>query len=619
MYVVGEATKLSIINRKLQLPVLQCTPHVPGDTIYWLQANKANLTKYSTITGMDWNIFHKQLGHPSDEVLSQTYKHTKGIQPIKKYEEKCIPCHRCAEGKMPSKSYPPSETRAQKPFDKVHSDIKSFPVASYHKYKYFISFVDDYSSYSWVTLLHTKGAAINALTQFLVLVKNQHNTTVKQWMSDAGGEYKSDVFMKTLKDNGIKVLQSVPYTPQQNGHAECFMHTCMDKAQAMHLDACFPQSWWEFSVEQAVHVYNRTSVRCLKWCTPYELLYKEKPDIHHLRIFGCAAYVYIPEKQHQNKLSPKAELMVYLGHTEGIKGYRFICLKNNVIYYSTTALFHEEEFPKCTTQKKHGTIQVDKPISQQPDIEPEDLHPDGGIFDDDDYFNKPTSHQPPSFNKDNESSIKFPKKEQTPPPDKRKESVPLHPPRSPQRLCQPIAELEPEEPLPAPIPMTPTPSQRARKHAEKHPTIPSGVEEHTASPQPLRRSKRQQKTTTCPGNVYGEDRPPTQIEQDIRWESQWQKLLEELGSSQSPQREYSPMPGEFSPQTQCDEPSHRPTSEEEEDVVEDILYSLAREGGVKLVNHLLAKAVPLDDDTPPLDISKVREWSFKDIMHMPEV
>ena len=62
-------------------------------------------------------------------------------------------------------------------------------------------------------------------------------------MSDASGEYKSDAFLKILKDEGITVHQSAPHTPQQNGRAERFMHTVMDKAQAMRLDACLPQSW----------------------------------------------------------------------------------------------------------------------------------------------------------------------------------------------------------------------------------------------------------------------------------------------------------------------------------------------------------------------------------------
>ena len=95
---------------------------------------------------------------------------------------------------------------------------------------------------------------------------------IKEWMSDAGGEYKSDAFIRTLKDVGIKILQNALHTSQQNGHAEHFMHTVMDKAQAMHLEACIPQSWWEFAVLHATHCYNRMPVQHLKWETPYTAL-----------------------------------------------------------------------------------------------------------------------------------------------------------------------------------------------------------------------------------------------------------------------------------------------------------------------------------------------------------
>jgi transposase InsO family protein len=101
-------------------------------------------------------------------------------------------------------------------------------------------------------------------------------------MSDAGGEYKSNEFLNTLKDYGIKVLQSAPHTPQQNGHAEQFNCTCMDKAQAMRLKACLPDSWWEFAVEHAVHCYNRTLVQHLNWCTPFEALNRTAPNISYL-------------------------------------------------------------------------------------------------------------------------------------------------------------------------------------------------------------------------------------------------------------------------------------------------------------------------------------------------
>ena len=50
------------------------------------------------------------------------------------------------------------------------------------------------------------------------------------------------------------MLISIPHMHQQNGLAERFICTVMDKAQAMHLDTCIPQNWWEFTVNCAVHV-----------------------------------------------------------------------------------------------------------------------------------------------------------------------------------------------------------------------------------------------------------------------------------------------------------------------------------------------------------------------------
>jgi len=59
----------------------------------------------------------------------------------------------------------------------------------------------------------------------------------------------------------------------------------------------------------ANYVYNRTPMRRLNWKTPSEAIDKEKPDLSHLRILGCGAYVFIPEEVRKNKLSPKSELM----------------------------------------------------------------------------------------------------------------------------------------------------------------------------------------------------------------------------------------------------------------------------------------------------------------------
>jgi hypothetical protein len=146
---------------------------------------------------------------------------------------------------------------------------------------------------------------------------------------------------------GIEVEKSLPHEQQQNGRAERFNRTIWDKAQSLRFDACLPNSWWEFCVEHALYLYNRTPLKRANWSTPYELIKGEKPDLSNLKVFGCAAYVFLPPEVRKNKLSPKSELMIFLGFKPGMKGFRFMRLPNNIIFMGATAIFDENLFPKC--------------------------------------------------------------------------------------------------------------------------------------------------------------------------------------------------------------------------------------------------------------------------------
>jgi len=173
-----------------------------------VQLDKSTLVIYK----VDYELMHKHLRHPSKDVLTNAPNYVKGFPKNLEVPSNSPVCPGCAQGKMPASAHPPSEMRATVPFKRIHSDLKSFPVVSYHKYKYFVNFIDDYTSYVWVVLLCKKLTAITALKQFMSLVKTQYGTDIKEWMSDAGGEYKSNTFLKTLKDAGIKILQSAPHT-----------------------------------------------------------------------------------------------------------------------------------------------------------------------------------------------------------------------------------------------------------------------------------------------------------------------------------------------------------------------------------------------------------------------
>jgi len=134
---------------------------------------------------------------------------------------------------------------------------------------------------------------------------------------------------------------------------------------------------------------------------------------------------------------------------------------------------------------------------------------------------------------------------------------------------------------------------------------------------------------TCPGNVYGEQRHPTDIERDTRHTQIWREMTEEQRRLQSTSsysdhfQETNPGP---SPPHSSDDPDqslgeHSEGSDDGSqsaksmDKVEKTLSYLVKHGGVRYLNTLLATAVPPGSEIP--DTCNICEWSFKDIMRMP--
>ncbi|KAL7284517.1 hypothetical protein ACG7TL_001808 [Trametes sanguinea] len=467
-----------------------------------------------------------------------------------------------------------------RPFELIHSDLKSFPVDSYHKYKYAIMFLDDHTSYAWAVCLRSKDAALTATKHFLANVENQFKTKVQKWMSDGGGEYKSKAFDNLLKDKGIEILQSVPHQPQQNGRAERLMRTLSDKAEAMRFEACLPQSWWEFAIEHAVHVYNRTPLRRHKWQTPYEVLNGEAPSIRHLRVFGCGAYVHLPPAIRPNKLSPKSELMVYIGVAPGGHGFRFMRSPNNVIFTSAYALFDETMFPKCPTNQRRRTSRLE----DEPEENPSDQESSIPSGNDDDDEDQPPRHPPQNL------------------PERRQEQEHDDAPEAPPRTPSPPPRV-PEVP--------PTPKKK----------VPARV----------------RKVPIRPGNIYGESRHPVEQFKEIEKQGEWEKLVGQKPgrsrttgpsrSEQVPGNSSAPSPPSDipAPSASGDAPggdSSGNSSDEVDNALraaagdEMALAQLCREGGVALINFLLMKAVPPIDDLP--NTSNVREWTYRDITRLPE-
>ena len=86
-----------------------------------------------------------------------------------------------------------SVSRASKIFELVHSDIWGPISESFDGYKYFVTFVDDYSRATWLYLLKSKSQLMDMFKDFHNLVKNHFSSNIQTLRSDNGSKYMSQI------------------------------------------------------------------------------------------------------------------------------------------------------------------------------------------------------------------------------------------------------------------------------------------------------------------------------------------------------------------------------------------------------------------------------------------
>ena len=64
----------------------------------------------------------------------------------------------------------------------------------------------------------------------------------------------------------------------------------------------------------STYLVRRRPIRALDWKTPYEVVNGRKPNLGHLRIFGCLAYIKRQNIPRKEKLSPKTEIGYLIGY-----------------------------------------------------------------------------------------------------------------------------------------------------------------------------------------------------------------------------------------------------------------------------------------------------------------
>ncbi len=90
----------------------------------------------------------------------------------------------------------------------------------------------------------------------------------------------------------------------------------------------------------AVYLRNRVIGKSLPEMTPYEAWFgKKKPNLSHLRMFGCSAYMHIIADE-RTAFCSKARKCVFVGYCETQKGFRLWDSVRRRIFVNRDVIFN---------------------------------------------------------------------------------------------------------------------------------------------------------------------------------------------------------------------------------------------------------------------------------------
>jgi transposase InsO family protein len=284
--------------------------------------------------------WHSRLGHPAFRVITQII--SKFGLPVNSNKSD-FSYSACLSSKSKQLPFSLSRTQIKSPLELIYSDVwGNSPVCSRNGNRYYISFLDAYSRYTWLFPMSHKNDALPIFIKFKKYVERYFNLQIKSIQSDWGGEYRS--LSNYLATCGISHRVSCPHTHQQNGAVERKHRHIVETGLALLYHASIPLRFWDDAFQTACYLINRFPQTLLKNISPFEKLFHTTPKYNFLKTFGCACWPNLrPYNSH--KLQPRSTQCVFLGYSISHKGYKCFHISTGRTYISRDVIFLEAQFP----------------------------------------------------------------------------------------------------------------------------------------------------------------------------------------------------------------------------------------------------------------------------------
>ncbi|CAI7864188.1 unnamed protein product [Closterium sp. NIES-54] len=294
-------------------------------------------------------LWHHRLGHPSLLRLRGMASRLlvsglpRSLPPLPQGPgPTCVPC---VEGRLRaaphSSQFPPTEA----PLQTLHMDVWGpARVRGLGHERYFLLVVDDYSRYTTVFPLRSKGAVTEVLIDWIRAACLQLRQSfgpdfpVLRLHSDRGGEFSSGLLRAFCRARGIRQTFTLPDSPQKNGIAERRIGMVMDVARTSMMHAAAPHILWPFAVQYAAHQINLHPRVSSPETSPALLWTGKVGDASAFRVWGSRAFV---RDLSADKLSPRAAPCVFLGFPPDAPGWQFYHPTSRRVLSSQDVTFDE--------------------------------------------------------------------------------------------------------------------------------------------------------------------------------------------------------------------------------------------------------------------------------------
>jgi histone deacetylase 1/2 len=221
--------------------------------------------------------------------------------------------------------YPKSTSISSHPFELIFFDVRGPTPTSVGRKNYYVSFIDDFSKFTWIYMLRFKSEVFECFQNFQTMVERQFDCRILAVQSDWGGEYQSlNTFFTWL---GISHHVSYPHAHQQNGSAERKHRHIVEIGLSLLAHASMPLKFWDEAFLTTVFLINRLPSKVIGNATPHELLFNKPLDYSFLRTFGCAVWPNL-RPYNTKKLEFRSKRCVFLGYNNLHKGFK--CLDPSV-------------------------------------------------------------------------------------------------------------------------------------------------------------------------------------------------------------------------------------------------------------------------------------------------